>query len=50
MKAAYTGEVGDGKIFVSEIFDSYQIRTGERGDESLYIKDGDKLDYKNSEK
>jgi len=35
---AYTGDVGDGKIFVSTIDESYRIRTGERGDESLYIK------------
>jgi nitrogen regulatory protein P-II 1 len=37
--AAKTGEVGDGKIFVSNIDESIRIRTGERGDESLYIKD-----------
>ena len=35
---AYTGEVGDGKIFVSTIDDSYRIRTREKGDESLYVK------------
>ena len=39
MKSANTGEVGDGKIFVVNIEDSYRIRTGERGDESLYIKE-----------
>jgi nitrogen regulatory protein P-II 1 len=39
MKTAYTGEVGDGKIFVSEIQESYRIRTGESGDDSLFIKD-----------
>jgi nitrogen regulatory protein P-II 1 len=39
MKTAYTGEIGDGKIFVSEIQESYRIRTGETGDESLFIKD-----------
>ncbi len=38
-KSAKTGEVGDGKIFVSNIDESIRIRTGERGDESLYIKD-----------
>ncbi len=37
--SARTGEVGDGKIFVSNIHDSIRIRTGEAGDESLYIKD-----------
>jgi len=39
MKYAKTGEVGDGKIFVSDIIESYRIRTGEKGDESLYIKE-----------
>ena len=39
IKSARTGEVGDGKIFVSTITESIRIRTGEKGDESLYIKD-----------
>lgn len=39
MQAAATGEVGDGKIFVSTLDESIRIRTGEKGDESLYIKD-----------
>ncbi len=39
IKASKTGEVGDGKIFVSNIHESYRIRTGEQGDESLYIKE-----------
>lgn len=30
-----TGEVGDGKIFISEIFDCVRIRTGERGVSAL---------------
>ena len=38
LKKAYTGEIGDGKIFVSTIDESYRIRTGEKGDESLYVK------------
>jgi len=37
--SAKTGEVGDGKIFVSNVDQSVRIRTGEEGDESLYIKD-----------
>lgn len=28
---AYTGEVGDGKIFISEVLDAIRIRTRERG-------------------
>ncbi|MFW6029913.1 MAG: P-II family nitrogen regulator [Halanaerobiales bacterium] len=33
--SAQTGEVGDGKIFVSAIEDTIRIRTGERGAEAL---------------
>lgn len=36
--AARTGEIGDGKIFILDIGESYRIRTGESGDDSLYIK------------
>lgn len=39
IQSAATGEVGDGKIFISSLEESIRIRTGERGDESLYIKD-----------
>jgi nitrogen regulatory protein P-II 1 len=39
LKTAYTGEIGDGKIFVSPIEESYRIRTGESGDDSMYNKD-----------
>lgn len=39
LETAYTGEVGDGKIFVWPIEESYRIRTKESGDESLFIKD-----------
>jgi nitrogen regulatory protein P-II 1 len=38
MKAGRTGEIGDGKIFISSMEESYRIRTGEFGDESLFIK------------
>ncbi|TKG89046.1 P-II family nitrogen regulator [Puteibacter caeruleilacunae] len=38
MLAARTGEIGDGKIFVVDILESYRIRTGEFGDDALYIK------------
>jgi nitrogen regulatory protein P-II 1 len=38
LTAAYTGESGDGRIFVSDIIQSIRIRTGDRGDESLYNK------------
>ena len=39
MKSARTGETGDGKIFVSDIEESYRIRTGESGPESLFNKE-----------
>ncbi len=35
MQAAKTGEVGDGKIFVSNIEEAYRIRTGRKGGETL---------------
>ena len=38
-EAACTGKMGDGKIFVWDINESYRIRTGESGDTSLYNLD-----------
>jgi nitrogen regulatory protein P-II 1 len=38
LNSARTGEIGDGKIFIIPIEESYRIRTGEKGDESLFIK------------
>jgi len=35
INAGATGEVGDGKIFVSDIQETYRIRTGESGGETL---------------
>ncbi|MCL5103374.1 MAG: P-II family nitrogen regulator [Armatimonadetes bacterium] len=34
-KAAFTGEIGDGKIFLSKVDDVVRIRTGERGEIAL---------------
>ena len=34
-KAANTGKIGDGKIFVSDILQAVRIRTGESGPEAL---------------
>jgi len=34
-EAAYTGEVGDGKMFVSDVIDAMRIRTGERGEAAI---------------
>jgi nitrogen regulatory protein P-II 1 len=33
--AAYTGETGDGRLFVSPIEQAVRIRTGERGEETV---------------
>ncbi len=35
LDAAYTGKVGDGKIFISPVEEAYRIRTREKGTESL---------------
>ena len=41
-KAAYTGEIGDGRIFIIPVEDSILIRTGERGDIALYNAEQEK--------
>ena len=38
IKTAHTGEVGDGRIFVSDMIDTWSIRTGEHGDTVLRDK------------
>lgn len=35
LESAATGDVGDGKIFVSHIEEVYRIRTGEKGGQTL---------------
>jgi len=35
LTAASTGEVGDGKVFVSQVDEVYRIRTGEKGGNTL---------------
>jgi nitrogen regulatory protein P-II 1 len=35
MRAAQTGQIGDGKIFVSDLVNALRIRTGETGDEAV---------------
>ena len=35
LESANTGEVGDGKLFVSDINECYRIRTGEKGGNTL---------------
>lgn len=34
-KELYTGHIGDGKIFVSEVTNVIRVRTGEEGEEAL---------------
>ena len=38
IETAHTGEVGDGRIFVSDMIDTWSIRTGEHGDTVLRDK------------
>ena len=38
LSAAHTGEVGDGRIFVSDVIDTWSIRTGEHGETVLRDK------------
>ena len=35
VKATQSGEIGDGKIFISDVEEAIRIRTGERGDAAV---------------
>ncbi len=35
MRTAQTGQIGDGKIFVSDLRETIRIRTGEKGELAL---------------
>jgi len=35
VRSAQTGQIGDGKIFVSDLADAIRIRTGQTGEEAL---------------
>lgn len=35
MNTAQTGQIGDGKIFITELADAIRIRTGERGADAI---------------
>lgn len=39
LKSAFTGESGDGRVFVTSIEQSIRIRTGDQGDAALYDKE-----------
>ena len=43
MNSARTGEVGDGRIFISDMNETYRIRTGEKGDKTLYCEEEKKI-------
>jgi nitrogen regulatory protein P-II 1 len=34
-RAAKTGKIGDGKVFVTDVLEAVRIRTGERGEQAL---------------
>ena len=38
LNSAWTGDTGDGKIFVSDIQETFRIRTKESGSDALYNK------------
>lgn len=38
IKSGRTGDVGDGRIFVTNIENAFRIRTGEQGDQALDFK------------
>jgi len=40
LDSAYTGEVGDGRIFVTTIDEAWKIRTRQSGEDSLKGEDG----------
>ncbi len=40
VNSAKTGEIGDGRIFISNIEDSVSIRTGKSGDITLFTEEG----------
>lgn len=42
VKAAQTGEIGDGRIWVIPVEDAISIRTGKHGDETLYTPAAEK--------
>ena len=39
VKAAATGKIGDGKVFVSSVEEAVRIRTGETGSEAIATSD-----------
>lgn len=44
LKYAQTGEVGDGKIFISNVEEAIRIRTGERGEKVLQAHEPEEIE------
>ena len=44
-EAAKTGEIGDGKIFITSIDSVVRIRTGDKDEEALYFKEFHLLNF-----
>lgn len=44
LHTAATGELGDGKIFISDIAETVRIRNGDRGPDAIYFKEPLKVD------
>lgn len=42
LASAWTGEIGDGRIFILPVDDAIRIRTGDRGDITLYNPEDEK--------
>ena len=47
IEAARTGEIGDGKLFISEVIDAIRVRTGERGEAALQWKKRHRMKWGN---
>ncbi len=46
VKAAHTGDIGDGRIFVLPVEEAYRIRLGENYEQTKYIEVREKKDKK----
>jgi nitrogen regulatory protein PII len=40
LRHARTGNIGDGKLFVIDVLETYRVRTGESGEETLQSHPG----------
>ena len=49
VKAAQTGRIGDGKIFITNIEEAVRIRTGERGEDAVWESSDIFFDHPNKQ-